>query len=65
MRKRINQYLFYFEQISAIVNVGWKPSANSNEWLRKGDYLTDTHTKIESADNDTTIKQDVPVKLYD
>ena len=56
---------FLISQVSAIINVGWQPSASSSEWLRKGDYLTDTHTRIKAADHDTSIEQNVPVKLYE
>lgn len=28
--------------VSAVLNVGWKPRRNKNEWIRRGDYFTDT-----------------------
>ena len=40
--------------VSAVLNVGWK--ANGDEWLRKGDFLTDTvlPVKIEEGKDDYT-----------
>lgn len=29
--------------VQAVLNIGWKQDSSSNEWIRKGDYLTDTH----------------------
>eukprot|EP00794_Sanderia_malayensis_P007601 gene7601-8441_t len=31
-------------EVSAVLNVGWIPDASKGEWIRKGDYLSDTHT---------------------
>ena len=28
--------------VSAVLNVGWKPRRNKNEWIRRGDYFTDS-----------------------
>ncbi|EDO33169.1 predicted protein [Nematostella vectensis] len=28
--------------VSAVFNIGWSPVKGNNEWLRKGDYFTDT-----------------------
>ena len=50
--------------MSAIINVGWQPSGN--EWLRKGDYLTETHYRLEEVkDEETTIEKDLVVRLYE
>ena len=35
-------YLLF--QVSAVINVGWKPSGD--DWLKSGDYMTDTNFSI-------------------
>ena len=51
-------------QVSAIINVGWKPDEKGDEWIRKGDYMTDTVTTIDAHANESTILKDIPVKKY-
>ena len=34
-----------FYSVSAVLNVGWKPK-NKNEWIRKGDFITDIYFEV-------------------
>ena len=46
-----------------MINVDCQPSGN--EWIRKGDYFTDTHTSVKGAgEEETTIEKNIVVRLY-
>ena len=49
--------------IDAVLNVGWCPSPDSDEWVRKGDYLTDTNFRI-SMTHELVYDKDLPVICY-
>ena len=48
--------------VSAVLNVGWKRDADS--WIRKGDYLTDTHHSVPLQDGNNSYKVDVELVKY-
>ena len=50
--------------ISAVLNVGWCPGNNSDEWVRAGDYLTDTHFGIPLNNESDIYYKNIHVKCY-
>ena len=51
--------------VSAVLNVGWIPDPNGQEWLRCGDWLNDTRHSVELKDGQKDYNLDVEVKFYD
>ena len=51
--------------MAAVLNVGWIPDIAKQEWIRKGDYLNDTHHHLMIADSSQSeVKQDIKVIHY-
>ena len=48
--------------VSAVLNVGWKPSGD--KWIKKGDYLTDTVHDVDLRQETDPIVADVVMVLY-
>ena len=48
--------------VSAVLNVGWKRDTDS--WIRKGDYLTDTHHPVRLEDGKNSYNVDVELFKY-
>ena len=48
--------------VSAVLNVGWKPSGE--EWIRKGDYFTDTVHDVDLGEDSDPIIADVVMVHY-
>lgn len=48
--------------VSAVLNLGWEPDGDS--WIRKGDYLTDTHHHVPIADGVNFYQVDVELVKY-
>ncbi len=48
---------FFQTEVSAVLTVGWKPEQGSDEWIRRGDYLSDTHHPVHIKDIKDAIKQ--------
>ncbi|KAA8496879.1 hypothetical protein FVE85_0608 [Porphyridium purpureum] len=38
--------------VSAVMNMGWCPEEGAQEWIRNGDWLTDTHFPLERGASD-------------
>ena len=50
-------------QISATLNIGWKPTGD--EWIRRKDYLNDTSHHLEIFDkNIKQYQKDIEIKFY-
>lgn len=50
--------------VSAYINMGWIPKPKSNEWIRRGDLLTDTMHLIDFDENVDKYTMDIEVILY-
>lgn len=50
--------------VSAVLTVGWTPAPNSQEWVRLGDYLTDTMFDVDIQQNKTEYKRDFHLIHY-
>ena len=53
--------------LNVVVNVGWCSSSSSgqllsDEWVRQGDYFTDTHHDVHAGVNQTVITVNVELK---
>lgn len=48
--------------ISAVINVGWKPSGN--QWIHENDYLSDTNIPVDLSSNQQSLVVNVPVIKY-
>ena len=48
--------------VSAVLNVGWK--ASGEEWIRKGDYLTDTMHEVDLSQETEPIVVDIIIVHY-
>ena len=48
--------------MSAVLNVGWKPSGD--EWIRKGDWLNDTHHSVDISPQIKEYNCDITVVKY-
>ena len=55
-----NGYGFF--SLSAVINVGWTP--HRDEWIRKGDYLSDTAHDVIVEPGQTDVQQDITVVHY-
>ncbi len=52
--------------VSAVLNVGWIPDPNGQDWLRRGDWLNDTRHSVDGLMLDQKdYNVDVEVKFYD
>lgn len=62
--KPVERDLWRTYSISVIVNVGWCPTKKdkSNEWLKKGDYLTATQHTVKLNGNENSYVTDVIVE---
>ena len=51
--------------MSAVLNVGWRRDPSKDEWIRRGDYLNDTHHPLLLSDSEVTELQcDIEVIHY-
>ena len=48
--------------VSAVLNVGWAPT--KDEWIRKGDYFTDTNIPVDIDDGKSKYEADIDLKMY-
>lgn len=51
-----------FYSISAVLNVGWRPS--DEEWLRKGDFFNDATHNVDITEDSDHFVQDIEMVLY-
>ena len=53
-----------FYAVSAVLNVGWCPDPDSDDWIRDFDFLSDTTIYVPITENVTDYEVDVPVVFY-
>eukprot|EP00795_Rhopilema_esculentum_P016580 gene16580-8004_t len=53
-----------FYAVSAVLNVGWCASPDSNDWIRNFDFLSDSTIYVPLRDGTTDYEVDVPVIYY-
>ena len=58
------QALHDFYSVSAVLNVGWKPTEGGDEWIRHKDYLNDTMHSISLKENQNEYEKDIEVVYY-
>ena len=49
--------IFLQTEISAVLTVGWRPERGSDEWIREGDYRSNTHHPAHIKDIKDAIKE--------
>lgn len=49
--------------VSATLNMGWK--ANKDEWIRRGDYHTDTHHEVKIEEKKEDYRRDITLVGYE
>ena len=49
-------------EVEAVLNVGW--TSSGDEWIRRGDYLTDTMHQVELRSNQKNYNRDIKLVLY-
>ena len=52
-----------FYSVSAVLNVGWKPN-NKNEWIRKGDFITDIYFEVRVNKFKRIYDRNIQLKKY-
>ena len=53
-----------FYAISAVLNVGWCPDPDSDDWVRDFDFLSDTTIFVPISENTTDYEVNVPVVFH-
>ena len=53
-----------FYSISAVLNVGWKARAKSDEWIRKGDYLNDMFFQVHIKKSKSVYERNIQLIKY-
>ncbi|XP_028396357.1 uncharacterized protein LOC114520312 [Dendronephthya gigantea] len=56
------KHLGPMNSLSAVLNVGWKPTGD--EWIRKGDYFTDTFHPVDLKQETEPIVSDIVMVHY-
>jgi len=51
-----------FYEVSAVLNMGWKP--NKDDWIRKKDYHTTTAMMVKITDEKIKYEQDIQLEYY-
>ena len=54
----------YFYSVSAVINVGWVAQEGGDEWIREGDYLSDTTHHVNITEGQNEYVQDIEVIHY-